>query len=178
MSPISSCFSFHQLLSYIYIYLHSIIFYSLWCLLPSRNIHQGDRHSRRASAIPIHTLPPYWFKPSPSISNSFIHVLLYPIVSSYKWPLSPPTHIYFLHKLDSALVASGRACQLRVLRSSPSTCWPLFSGNTAEWPKITTCCHNTILNRTANLYAQGASAGSMSLSTRNKASFKKSNQRY
>ena len=38
---------------------------------------------------------------------------------------------------DGGLIASGRAYQLRVPRSSPGTCWPLFYGNTAEWPKIT-----------------------------------------
>ena len=41
-----------------------------------------------------------------------------------------------------------------------------------------TCCHNTILDGTAKLYARGASAGSISFSIRNEASLKKSNPRY
>ena len=41
-----------------------------------------------------------------------------------------------------------------------------------------TCCHNTIFDGTAKLYAQGTSAGNMSLSIRNEASLKKSNLRY
>ena len=34
-------------------------------------------------------------------------------------------------------VASGRAFKLRVLSPSPGMWWPLFFGNTLEWPKIT-----------------------------------------
>ena len=42
-----------------------------------------------------------------------------------------------LNPACGGLVASGRAYHLRILLSSSSTCWPLFFGNTAEWPKIT-----------------------------------------
>ena len=38
--------------------------------------------------------------------------------------------------VGGGLVASGQAYQFKVLCSSPSMCWPLFYGNTAEWPKI------------------------------------------
>ena len=40
-------------------------------------------------------------------------------------------------QLGDGLVVNGRAYQLRVLRSSPGTCWPLIFSNTVEWPKIT-----------------------------------------
>ena len=68
----------------------------------SRNVAQGDGHGRRASASPYQTLPPCQFNPSPSISNSFMHVLLHPILPSYNWPSSSPrihnlTHIHFLY---------------------------------------------------------------------------------
>ena len=38
---------------------------------------------------------------------------------------------------DVGLVTSGQASQLRVPHSSPGTYWPIFFGNTTEWPKIT-----------------------------------------
>ena len=54
--------------------------------------------------LPIHTLSPCLCKSFPSISFSFIHVLLHLILPSYNWPTSPIrifnfNHIYFLHKL-------------------------------------------------------------------------------
>ena len=47
--------------------------------------------------LAIHTIPLYLFKPFPSISTFFMHVLLHPILPSYSW-LSSTTMSHFLHK--------------------------------------------------------------------------------
>ena len=79
-----------------------------------------------------------------------------------------------LSKLGGGLVASGEADELRVPAQAGyfSLVIPL-SGQRSP-----TYRHNTICNRTTKLYAQEASAGSMSFSTRNKVPLKKSNLWY
>ena len=46
------------------------------------------------------------------------------------------TH-YILQTDPGSTVTSVRACEPRILGSSPDICWPLFFGITNEWPKIT-----------------------------------------
>ena len=115
------------------------------------------------SPLPMHTLPPCLFKLFSPLSAHILCIL----PSFYLFRALNFTCVYFIYKLLSlkitkspqsnffhsfpyttlhsicisshagGLVASGRAYQLRVPCLSPSTCCPLFVGNTAEWPKIT-----------------------------------------
>ena len=57
--------------------------YFLWRHPPS-----GTATIEEPPPLPIHTLRPCLFKSFPSISNSFMHVLYYPIPPFYKWPFS------------------------------------------------------------------------------------------
>ena len=71
------------------------------------------------------------------------------------------------------LVTSGRAYQVQALARDGYFSLVISPNGL----RSRTCCHNTILNGTAKLYARGASAGNMSLSIRNEVSLKKSNPR-
>ena len=56
------------------------------------------------ASFPLETSPKLFFKSSPSVSTSLIHVLPCLILPSYNWPFSPSrtinfTHIHFLRKL-------------------------------------------------------------------------------
>ena len=68
-----------------------------WCFVPSGNIPQGDGHGRRASTSPYPYTPSLLVQTPPSISNSFMHVLLYLILPSYNWPSPPPRTLSFTH---------------------------------------------------------------------------------
>ena len=102
-------------------HLKTIILYSLWHLIPSENISQGDGHDRRASTSPYPHILSLLVQALPSISISFMHI----------WG-------------GSGLVASVGTDQLRVPRLSPAMSWPLFFGKTTEWPKIEDHSHATI----------------------------------
>ena len=85
--------------------------------------------------LPMHTLPPCLFKPSLSISTSFMQIFLYTILPSYNWPFSLPkphnfTHIHFLRNL-----------------------FILFLSKLPNYLKVFFCTHCTTLH--FNLYVQG-----------------------
>ena len=97
--------------------------------------------------LPIHTLPPCLFKPLPSISNSFMHLLFYPILPSlqhdspiyYCWhikqtipstittliltiplPLCKGTIIAFFHSYGTCLYARPHIMNIHSTTVSPS----------------------------------------------------------
>ena len=59
--------------------------------------HKGTAVADESPPLPIHYSFLTCSSPPPSISTSFIHVLLDPILPSYKWPSSSSWTLNFIH---------------------------------------------------------------------------------
>ena len=106
-----------------------ILFYSL-TQCSSSNVAQ-----RGWPLLPIHILSPSIFNPSPSISNCFIHLLLYPIFPSYNCPSSSPrnhtslfTKFLFIHAFIALTLPSCyAACLSQITHFHSMHSWLLCS---------------------------------------------------